>query len=171
MASIVRCTSSTPPHAAETDDASVETASWITFSIDGQRVPIDRRGDRYQDEKDFTTLEDEAGRHVQSEKLLEIVFANDKAVRVESVCHGRKTVAKKASRAADQVFPFADFNFQAAASHFIFLRPSSFLFIFELYSLLLRLVLFQRVQSCVGTKFLLALIVPLLNISNKQRNT
>jgi DNA-binding beta-propeller fold protein YncE len=55
---------------------------WITFSIDGRHAypssgdVIDTRTKRI-----VATLEDETGRHVQSEKLLEIVFANGKPVR------------------------------------------------------------------------------------------
>jgi DNA-binding beta-propeller fold protein YncE len=55
---------------------------WITFSIDGRSAypstgdVIDTRTKRI-----VTTLEDESGRHVQSEKLLEIVFAGGKPVR------------------------------------------------------------------------------------------
>jgi len=55
---------------------------WITFSIDGRYAypstgeVIDTRAKRI-----VTTLEDEEGRHVQSEKLLEIVFANGKPLR------------------------------------------------------------------------------------------
>jgi len=55
---------------------------WITFSIDGRYAypstgdVIDTRSKRI-----VTTLEDENGRHVQSEKLLEIVFANHKPLR------------------------------------------------------------------------------------------
>lgn len=55
---------------------------WITFSIDGRHAypssgdVIDTHTKRI-----VATLEDETGRHVQSEKLLEIVFANGKPVR------------------------------------------------------------------------------------------
>jgi len=55
---------------------------WITFSIDGLHVypstgeVIDARTKRV-----VATLEDETRRQVQSEKLLEIVFANGKPVR------------------------------------------------------------------------------------------
>ena len=55
---------------------------WITFSIDGRSAypstgdVIDTRTKRI-----VSTLEDESGRHVQSEKLLEIVFAGGKPVR------------------------------------------------------------------------------------------
>jgi DNA-binding beta-propeller fold protein YncE len=55
---------------------------WITFSIDGRRVysssgeVIDARS-----KKIVATLEDEAGRHVGSEKVLEIIFRNGKPVR------------------------------------------------------------------------------------------
>ena len=55
---------------------------WITFSIDGQRAyPSTGEVIDIKTKKVLTTLEDEAGRHVQSEKLLEIVFANGKPVR------------------------------------------------------------------------------------------
>ena len=55
---------------------------WATFSIDGRYAypstgeVIDTRTKRI-----VATLEDETGRHVQSEKLLEIVFAGGKPVR------------------------------------------------------------------------------------------
>ncbi|HJQ25736.1 MAG TPA: hypothetical protein VKA60_17585 [Blastocatellia bacterium] len=55
---------------------------WITFSIDGRRAypstgeVIDTKTKRI-----IATLQDEQGRQVQSEKLLEIVFANGKPVR------------------------------------------------------------------------------------------
>ncbi|HXI92767.1 MAG TPA: hypothetical protein VNO24_22415 [Blastocatellia bacterium] len=55
---------------------------WITFSIDGRHAypstgeVIDTRTKRI-----VATLEDETGRHVQSEKLLEIVFAGGKPAR------------------------------------------------------------------------------------------
>lgn len=55
---------------------------WITFSIDGRHAypstgeVIDTRTKRI-----VATLEDETGKHVQSEKLLEVVFANDRPVR------------------------------------------------------------------------------------------
>jgi DNA-binding beta-propeller fold protein YncE len=55
---------------------------WITFSIDGRHAypstgeVIDARTKRI-----VATLEDETGSHVQSEKLLEIVFADGKPVR------------------------------------------------------------------------------------------
>ena len=55
---------------------------WITFSIDGRYAypstgeVIDTHSKRI-----VATLEDEAGRHVQSEKLLEVVFAGGQPVR------------------------------------------------------------------------------------------
>jgi hypothetical protein len=55
---------------------------WITFSIDGRHAypssgdVIDTRTKRI-----VATLEDEKGSHVQSEKLLELVFAGGKPVR------------------------------------------------------------------------------------------
>src|SRR5262245_44433701 len=55
---------------------------WVTFSIDGRQAypstgdVIDTHTKRI-----VATLEDETGRHVQSEKLLEIVFSNGKPVR------------------------------------------------------------------------------------------
>jgi DNA-binding beta-propeller fold protein YncE len=55
---------------------------WVTFSIDGTSAypstgdVIDTRTKRI-----VGTLEDETGRNVQSEKLLEIVFAGGKPVR------------------------------------------------------------------------------------------
>jgi len=55
---------------------------WITFSIDGRHAypstgdVIDTHSKRV-----VATLEDEAGRPVQSEKLLELVFANGRPVR------------------------------------------------------------------------------------------
>ena len=55
---------------------------WITFSIDGTRA-YPSTGDVIDTStKDIVaTLEDENGRHVQSEKLLEIDFANGRPVR------------------------------------------------------------------------------------------
>jgi len=55
---------------------------WITFSIDG-RTAYPSTGDVVdaRTKRIVATLEDEAGRHVQSEKLLEIVFAGGKPVR------------------------------------------------------------------------------------------
>ena len=55
---------------------------WISFSIDGQRAypstgeVIDTKSRRV-----IASLTDEAGRAVQSEKLLEVIFAGDKPVR------------------------------------------------------------------------------------------
>ncbi|HYL83541.1 MAG TPA: hypothetical protein VE263_04850 [Candidatus Angelobacter sp.] len=55
---------------------------WITFSIDGRHAypstgeVIDTHSKRI-----VATLEDETGRHVQSEKLLEVVFVNGRPVR------------------------------------------------------------------------------------------
>lgn len=55
---------------------------WITFSIDGRYAYpstgeiIDTRSKRI-----LTMLQDEAGRAVQSEKMVEVVFANEKPVR------------------------------------------------------------------------------------------
>ena len=55
---------------------------WITFSIDGRHAypstgeVIDARTKRI-----VATLEDETGRHVQSEKLVEVVFANGRPVQ------------------------------------------------------------------------------------------
>jgi len=55
---------------------------WITFSIDGRRAyPSTGEVIDINSKKILTTLEDEVGRHVQSEKLLEIVFANGKPLR------------------------------------------------------------------------------------------
>ena len=55
---------------------------WITFSIDGRRAyPSTGEVIDIKSKKILTTLEDEVGRHVQSEKLLEIVFANGKPLR------------------------------------------------------------------------------------------
>ena len=55
---------------------------WITFSIDG-RLAYPSTGDVIDTntKRIVATLEDETGRHVQSEKLLEIVFANGRPVR------------------------------------------------------------------------------------------
>jgi len=55
---------------------------WITFSIDG-RLAYPSTGDVIDTntKRMVATLEDETGRHVQSEKLLEIVFANGRPVR------------------------------------------------------------------------------------------
>ena len=55
---------------------------WITFSIDGRRA-YPSTGDIIDTstKRIVTTLEDETGKHVQSEKLLEVVFANGRPVR------------------------------------------------------------------------------------------
>jgi DNA-binding beta-propeller fold protein YncE len=55
---------------------------WITFSIDGRRV-YPSTGDVIDaaTKQIVATLEDENGRHVQSEKLLEVIFANGRPVR------------------------------------------------------------------------------------------
>lgn len=55
---------------------------WITFSIDGRRA-YPSTGDIIDTstKRIVTTLEDETGKHVQSEKLLEVVFANGRRVR------------------------------------------------------------------------------------------
>jgi len=55
---------------------------WITFSIDG-KLTYSSTGEVFdtQSKKIVATLEDETGRHVGSEKVLEIVFKNGKAVR------------------------------------------------------------------------------------------
>jgi DNA-binding beta-propeller fold protein YncE len=68
---------------------------WITFSIDGRYAypstgdVIDTRTKRI-----VATLEDETGRHVQSEKLLEVVTANGQAIRAgDQFGIGRQGVA------------------------------------------------------------------------------
>lgn len=55
---------------------------WISFGIDG-RLAYPSTGDvtDTRTKRIVATLEDETGRHVQSEKLVEIVFANGKPVR------------------------------------------------------------------------------------------
>ena len=55
---------------------------WITFSIDGTRA-YPSTGDVIDiaTKRTVGTLEDETGRHVQSEKLLEIEFAGGKPIR------------------------------------------------------------------------------------------
>ena len=55
---------------------------WITFSIDGRRV-YSSTGEVFdtRSKKIVATLEDETGRQVGSEKVLEIVFRNGKPVR------------------------------------------------------------------------------------------
>ena len=55
---------------------------WITFSIDGRRA-YPSTGDVIDTstKRIVATLEDETGKHVQSEKLLEVVFANGRSVR------------------------------------------------------------------------------------------
>ena len=54
---------------------------WITFSIDG-RYAYPSTGDVIDthSKRIIATLEDETGRHVQSEKLLEVVTDNGKPV-------------------------------------------------------------------------------------------
>lgn len=55
---------------------------WITFSIDGRSAyPSTGEVIDTSTKRIVTTLEDEAGKHVQSEKLLEVVFANGRPVR------------------------------------------------------------------------------------------
>jgi DNA-binding beta-propeller fold protein YncE len=55
---------------------------WITFSIDGQRVyPSSGEVIDARTKKILMTLEDETGRQLGSEKLLEIIFAGGKPVR------------------------------------------------------------------------------------------
>ena len=55
---------------------------WITFSIDGRRAyPSTGEVIDATTKRIIATLEDESGHHVQSEKLLEIDFANNKPVR------------------------------------------------------------------------------------------
>jgi DNA-binding beta-propeller fold protein YncE len=55
---------------------------WITFSIDGRRA-YPSTGDVIDTgtKRIVTTLEDETGKHVQSEKLLEVVFADARPTR------------------------------------------------------------------------------------------
>jgi DNA-binding beta-propeller fold protein YncE len=55
---------------------------WITFSIDGRHAyPSTGEVIDTSTKRIVATLEDETGRHVQSEKLLEVVFASGKPVR------------------------------------------------------------------------------------------
>lgn len=55
---------------------------WITFSIDGRRAyPSTGEVIDTHTKRVVATLEDESGRHVQSEKLLEVVFATGKPVQ------------------------------------------------------------------------------------------
>ncbi len=55
---------------------------WITFSLDGQRAyPSSGEVVDTRTKKILATLEDEAGRAVGSEKMLEIVFADGKPLR------------------------------------------------------------------------------------------
>ena len=55
---------------------------WITFSIDGLRAyPSSGEVVDTRTKKIVATLEDETGRHVGSEKLVEIIFAKGKPVR------------------------------------------------------------------------------------------
>jgi hypothetical protein len=55
---------------------------WITFSIDG-RYAMPSTGDIIdaKTKKIVATLQDETGVHVQSEKMVEIMFAGQKPVR------------------------------------------------------------------------------------------
>jgi hypothetical protein len=55
---------------------------WITFSIDGRRV-YSSSGEVIDagTKKIIATLEDETGRHVGSEKVVEVVFRNGKPIR------------------------------------------------------------------------------------------
>ena len=70
---------------------------WITFSIDG-RYAYPSTGDIVdtRTKRVVTTLTDEVGRAVQSEKMLEVVFAGDRAVRA-----GR-SVRDRAGRGGDR---------------------------------------------------------------------
>ena len=55
---------------------------WITFSIDGARAyPSTGEVIDTSSKLIVATLEDETGKHVQSEKLLEVVFANGRPAR------------------------------------------------------------------------------------------
>ena len=55
---------------------------WITFSMDGRRAyPSSGEVIEVATHKILTTLEDEQGRHVASEKMLEIVFKDGQPVR------------------------------------------------------------------------------------------
>jgi DNA-binding beta-propeller fold protein YncE len=68
---------------------------WITFSIDG-RYAYPSTGDVIDThtKRIVATLEDETGRHVQSEKLLEVVTANGQAIRTgDQFGIGRQGVA------------------------------------------------------------------------------
>ena len=59
-----------------------EMPGWITFSIDGRYVyPSTGEIIDARTKQTITTLKDETGREVQSEKILEIVFDNKKPVR------------------------------------------------------------------------------------------
>jgi len=65
---------------------------WITFSIDGTRA-YPSTGDVIDTstKRIAATLEDETGKHVQSEKLLEVVFASGRPVRAgDQFAVGRK---------------------------------------------------------------------------------
>jgi len=55
---------------------------WITFSMDGQRVyPSSGEVIDARTKKVLTALQDETGREVGSEKMVEIIFANGKPLR------------------------------------------------------------------------------------------
>ena len=55
---------------------------WITISLDGTRAyPSTGEVIDVATKTTLATLEDEKNRHVQSEKLLEVVFRNGKPVR------------------------------------------------------------------------------------------
>ena len=55
---------------------------WITFSIDGKYAwPSSGEVIVVATHKILTTLEDEAGRHVSSEKLMEIDFSGGEPIR------------------------------------------------------------------------------------------
>jgi hypothetical protein len=55
---------------------------WITFSIDGRYAyPSSGEVIEVATHRILTTLEDEEGRHVASEKLLEIDFAGGQPIR------------------------------------------------------------------------------------------
>jgi hypothetical protein len=55
---------------------------WITFSLDGrQALPSTGEVIDVKTRRVVATLSDEQGRAVQSEKVVEVVFQNDKPVR------------------------------------------------------------------------------------------
>ena len=71
-----------PPYQQLTTIPLRDMPGWITFSIDGKYVyPSSGEVIDVKTRKIITTLQDEFYNNVESEKMVEIDFASDKAVR------------------------------------------------------------------------------------------